>query len=222
MPPAAWPVSDCLRCLRCFPSARFARPPAAAPRVASVPYDVVNTEEARGLAEGNPLSFLRVTRVGDRSARRPQSLRRAASTPGQSTNLRALRRADAARSSKTRRRSIVIGCGWVPTSRRAWPAASRLTNTTAVCVKKHEKTRKDKEDDRTRHITELRAQTGLVFLDVQERGPTAATRWPRHDGANRRMTSPRPTAWCTRCGGGWRRPATRWCGVCRARRALYR
>jgi uncharacterized protein (DUF1015 family) len=31
-------------------------------------------------------------------------------------------------------------------------------------IKKHERTRPDKEDDRTRHITELRAQTGVVFL----------------------------------------------------------
>jgi len=31
-------------------------------------------------------------------------------------------------------------------------------------VKKHEKTRKEKEDDRTRHIIDLRAQTGPVFL----------------------------------------------------------
>ncbi len=31
-------------------------------------------------------------------------------------------------------------------------------------IKKHEKTRKDKEDDRTRHITEVGAQTGVVFL----------------------------------------------------------
>ena len=31
-------------------------------------------------------------------------------------------------------------------------------------VRKHERTRKDKEDDRTRHIVELRAQTGPVFL----------------------------------------------------------
>ena len=30
--------------------------------VASVPYDVVNREEAAELAKGNPLSFLRVTR----------------------------------------------------------------------------------------------------------------------------------------------------------------
>jgi uncharacterized protein (DUF1015 family) len=34
----------------------------------------------------------------------------------------------------------------------------------AGSIKKHEKTRKDKEDDRTRHISELRAQTGVVFL----------------------------------------------------------
>jgi uncharacterized protein (DUF1015 family) len=31
-------------------------------------------------------------------------------------------------------------------------------------IKKHERTRRDKEDDRTRHIIELGAQTGVVFL----------------------------------------------------------
>ncbi len=30
--------------------------------MASVPYDVVNTDEARALADGNPLSFLHVSR----------------------------------------------------------------------------------------------------------------------------------------------------------------
>jgi uncharacterized protein (DUF1015 family) len=34
----------------------------------------------------------------------------------------------------------------------------------ADVIKKHEHTRPDKEDDRTRHILELRAQTGPVFL----------------------------------------------------------
>ena len=43
---------------------RALRPDAAnAPRIAAVPYDVVTTEEARALAEGNPLSFLRVSRA---------------------------------------------------------------------------------------------------------------------------------------------------------------
>src|SRR5512132_3800887 len=42
---------------------RALRPaPEVAARVASVPYDVVSTDEARALASGNPLSFLHVTR----------------------------------------------------------------------------------------------------------------------------------------------------------------
>ena len=42
---------------------RAVRPaPERAQAVSSVPYDVVNTEEARQLASGNPLSFLHVTR----------------------------------------------------------------------------------------------------------------------------------------------------------------
>src|SRR5438874_13548655 len=36
--------------------------PEHAPEVAAVPYDVVNTEEARALADGNPWSFLHVSR----------------------------------------------------------------------------------------------------------------------------------------------------------------
>src|SRR5918997_6948688 len=43
---------------------RALRPaPAAAARVAAVPYDVVDTEEAQALAAGNPLSFLHVSRA---------------------------------------------------------------------------------------------------------------------------------------------------------------
>src|SRR5262245_12712852 len=37
--------------------------PASAQAVAAVPYDVVNTEEARALAAGNALSFLHVSRA---------------------------------------------------------------------------------------------------------------------------------------------------------------
>ena len=43
---------------------RALRPtPASAAAVAAVPYDVVNTDEARALAAGNPLSFLHVSRA---------------------------------------------------------------------------------------------------------------------------------------------------------------
>src|SRR5205823_664383 len=42
---------------------RALRPPRdKVQEVAAVPYDVVNTDEARALAEGNPLSFLHVSR----------------------------------------------------------------------------------------------------------------------------------------------------------------
>src|SRR5215471_17184543 len=36
---------------------------ADAARIAAVPYDVVSTDEARALADGNPLSFLHVSRA---------------------------------------------------------------------------------------------------------------------------------------------------------------
>src|SRR5437016_3910353 len=43
---------------------RAVRPaPGAAARVAAVPYDVVDVEEARALAAPNPLSFLHVSRA---------------------------------------------------------------------------------------------------------------------------------------------------------------
>ena len=43
---------------------RALRPnPTDAAAIAAVPYDVVSTDEARALADGNPLSFLRVSRA---------------------------------------------------------------------------------------------------------------------------------------------------------------
>ena len=42
---------------------RALRPPVAlAGKVAALPYDVMNTEEARAMAAGNPYSFLRISR----------------------------------------------------------------------------------------------------------------------------------------------------------------
>ena len=49
--------------MRVKPFAALVPAPGLASRVASVPYDVVNTEEARALAEGNPDSFLHVIRA---------------------------------------------------------------------------------------------------------------------------------------------------------------
>jgi uncharacterized protein (DUF1015 family) len=142
---------------------RALRPaPAAAPAVSSVPYDVVSTEEARQLAAGNPLSFLRVTRseidLGDdvdpyssavyaRARENFDALRERAplvtdDTP--SLYFYRLRLGD-------HEQTGIAGC-------------FSVDEYEADVIKKHERTRRDKEDDRTRHILELRAQTGIVFL----------------------------------------------------------
>jgi uncharacterized protein (DUF1015 family) len=165
---------------------RAVRPaPEAAPAVSSVPYDVVNTEEARQLAQGNPLSFLHVTRSEidlppDTDPYSPRVYAKARE------NFEALRAA-------------------APLVTEDTPALYfyrlRMGNhvQTGICgcfsvdeyeqdvIKKHERTRRDKEDDRTRHIIELRAQTGVVFLtykahaDVDRLASSVASGQPIYD-----------------------------------------
>ena len=142
---------------------RALRPePSVAPAVSSVPYDVVSTEEARQLAAGNPLSFLHVTRSEidlppdtDPYASRVYAKAR--------ENLDALRR----------RAPLVVESSASVYLYRLRMGTHEQTGIAACfsvseyerdVIKKHERTRRDKEDDRTRHIVELRAQTGVVFL----------------------------------------------------------
>ncbi len=136
-------------------------PPLAA-RLSSVPYDVVSTAEARLLAGDDPLSFLRVTRaeieLGDevdphdervylRGRANLERLKRDGSLivePEPALYLYRLRMGSHVQTG-------VAGC-------------FSLDEYEAGTIKKHENTRRDKEDDRTRHVLTLRAQTGVVFL----------------------------------------------------------
>ena len=141
---------------------RALRPtPDAAPRVAAVPYDVVSTDEARALAT-DPLSFLHVSRaeIDLPSAVSPYSddvYERARD------NFAALRAAaplvteDDASLYVYR---LAMG-GHVQTGVAGCFGLDDYDN---GVIKKHEHTRVDKENDRTRHMIELRAQTGPVFL----------------------------------------------------------
>jgi uncharacterized protein (DUF1015 family) len=142
---------------------RALRPtPDAVTRVASVPYDVVSTEEARQLARDNALSFLHVTRaeidlpaetnpydgrVYGQAVRNFEELKRAAPLVQESEPSLYVYRLKMGAHEQTG----VAGC-------------FSLDEYDADLVKKHERTRRDKEDDRTRHMVELRAQTGIVFL----------------------------------------------------------
>jgi len=135
--------------------------------VASVPYDVVNTDEARPLAEGNPLSFLHVSR--------PEI----DLPPGTDIYSDAVYRKAIDNFEK-----LIADC---PLEKETEPSLylyrlimgdHEQIGIVACCsideydnstIRKHERTRRDKEDDRTRHMLMLRAQTGPVFLTYRAR-----------------------------------------------------
>jgi uncharacterized protein (DUF1015 family) len=147
---------------RIFPFAALRPTPHAAAAVAAVPYDVVNTEEARALARGNPLSFLHVSRaeidlppgtdlysdlVYERAAENFKDLR--AHAPLVEEEFPAM---------------YVYQLHMGTHVQTGVAACFSIDEYDRNLIKKHEKTRPDKEDDRTRHMLTLRAQTGPVFL----------------------------------------------------------
>ena len=142
---------------------RALRPtPAAAARVAAVPYDVVSVQEAHALAAGNPLSFLHVSRaeidlpaqtdpysegVYRKAVENFETLKREAPLVDEDSPSLYVYRLKMGKQVQTG----VAGTFSIDEYDRG-------------VIKKHEHTRPDKEDDRTRHMIELRAQTGPVFL----------------------------------------------------------
>ena len=146
--------------IRAFRALRPARDAAGA--VSSVPYDVVNTEEARQLAANNPLSFLHVTRS---EIDLPPGTDPYADGVYQKAkeNLAALRqRAPLVEEDAPSFYFYRLRMGGHEQTGIA--ACFSVDEYEQDVIKKHERTRRDKEDDRTRHIIELRAQTGVVFL----------------------------------------------------------
>jgi uncharacterized protein (DUF1015 family) len=136
--------------------------PEVASQVASVPYDVVDRDEAAALVEGKPLSFLRIGRAEvtlpeEVDPYDPQVYERARE------NMQAL--IDAGHLVTEEAPSLYL-------YRLTWRGRSQFGVVGAYSVqayrdsriKRHEFTRKAKEDDRTNHILTTRAQTGPVFL----------------------------------------------------------
>src|SRR6476469_5161271 len=146
--------------LRPFRAVRPARESAAA--VSSVPYDVVNTDEARRLAAGNPLSFLHVTRseIDLPDGTDPYSAQVYARAR---QNFAALR-ADAPLIEEGDPSLYFYRLRMGGHEQTGVAGCFSLDEYDRDVIKKHERTRRDKEDDRTRHMIELRAQTGVVFL----------------------------------------------------------
>jgi uncharacterized protein (DUF1015 family) len=130
--------------------------------VAAPPYDVINTREAAALAAGNADSFLHVSRPEIDLA------------PGTDEHAPAVYARAAANLADLCARGVLVR----DPSPRLYAYAQRMGAHRQVgvagCVsvdeyerdviRKHEKTRADKEDDRTRHIDALGAHDEPVFL----------------------------------------------------------
>jgi uncharacterized protein (DUF1015 family) len=148
---------------------RALRPvPERAAEVASVPYDVVSTAEARELAASNPLSFLHVSRpeidlpdgvdpysdqVYEQAAKnfeRLMSLAPMIIEDDPSFYLYRLR--------------VTSTNGQEPHEQTGLVACCSVDEYDRGVIRRHELTRRDKEDDRTRHMLTIHAQTGPVFL----------------------------------------------------------
>jgi uncharacterized protein (DUF1015 family) len=145
------------------PQAQFAR------QVAAKPYDVLNTREAKEEAQGNPYSFLHITKP---EIDLPESTDPYAVEVYDKAkeNLQAfMQREVLFRESKP--------CYYIyqlimnGRSQTGLVCGSSVKDYEKDIIKKHEFTRPEKENDRIRHITVSGAQTGNVFLayrDVDE------------------------------------------------------
>ncbi len=154
------------------PFRAFRPRPDIAERVACPPYDVIDTAEASALAEGNPFSFLHVTRP---------EIDLPAGTDEHSTevyakgreNLEALVADGVLIQDQDPHYYVYAQTMPLPDGtvhkQTGIVACAAVADYVAGRIKKHENTRADKEDDRTRHIEELGAHDEPVFLTYPSR-----------------------------------------------------
>jgi uncharacterized protein (DUF1015 family) len=130
--------------------------------VASVPYDVVNREEAAHFAEGNPLSYLHITRSEIDLLDVKDVYSKAVYLKAKENLNKIIENAPLNVDEKPHfylYRLIMDG-----RAQTGICATFSVDDYDNDVILKHEKTRKVKEDDRTNHIITTEAQTGVVFL----------------------------------------------------------
>jgi uncharacterized protein (DUF1015 family) len=140
--------------------------PQLAPRVACVPYDVVDRPEAAALAAGNPYSLLHVDRAEidlppDTDPYSDPVYAKALE------NFSALQK-EGALIRETERVVYLYQQIMGDHVQTGIAALCHIDDYENNLIRKHEKTRKDKEDDRTRLIGTLSADTGPVFLTYRD------------------------------------------------------
>ena len=142
---------------------RAVRPQKAyADKIAALPYDVMNTEEARARAEQNPLTFLRVDRAevdfpAGQDPYAPEVYQKAAENLAAYSDRGQYLQDDAPRYyiyrqiMNGRAQTGIVGC-------------ASVDEYLSGDVRRHELTRAEKEADRIRHVDACDANTGPIFL----------------------------------------------------------
>ncbi len=133
-----------------------------ASQVCELPYDVMSSAEAKSMADGNPLSFLRVSKPEIDLPGGTDPCSDAVYAKGLENFRKLIDDGVLRRDEKPMfhlYRQVMGGHSQIGLVGLA-SCGEYLAN----IVKKHELTRPDKEDDRVRHIETLNAQTGPVFL----------------------------------------------------------
>lgn len=151
-----------------FKPFRAVRPAAAfADKVAALPYDVMNSDEARKMAFGNPYSFLHVDKAEIDLPKSVDIYDEKVYLKAKE-NLGKLISADVLQADEKpclyiyqqvfegRAQTGLVGCASVDDYLQS-------------VIKKHEFTRADKEADRIRHVDTLDANTGPIFLTYRGR-----------------------------------------------------
>jgi len=146
--------------IRPFPS--FRPPASLAARVASVPYDVVDTAEARELAHGNDVSFLHVCRPEIDLPEGTDLYSDAVYAKGRQNLDRFCTEGVLAEDATPR--LFVYRQTWRGRKQDGLVAGCSVDDYDSDVIKKHEKTRPDKENDRVRHLLTQSAHAEPVFL----------------------------------------------------------
>ena len=141
--------------------------PDRAREVASFPYDVISSEEARELARDNPWSFLHVCKPEIDLDPSVSVHDDRVYAKGRENLRRLIAEGTLARDERP--------CLYVYRQRMGDHVQAGLVGLCSVreyergLIKRHEHTRKDKEDDRTRHVAEQNANAEPVFLAYRAR-----------------------------------------------------
>jgi uncharacterized protein (DUF1015 family) len=141
--------------------------PEHAAKIACPPYDVINTDEARALAEGNPISFLHVDKA-EIDFPPGFNLYDPAVYAKAAENLHKML-AQGLLKQDAKECFYIYEQTMGDHTQKGFVVGASVDEYEQNLIKKHELTRKDKEDDRTRHVEALMANSGLVFLCYKHR-----------------------------------------------------